>query len=517
MKKILITGGSGQLGYDIYREVNKRYGDDVTIYMPNHAVLDITNEREVSEFIDSFEPDVVFHAAAYTKVDAAESNKDVCLDTNVYATQVIAEACERVDAKLIYVSTDYVFDGKKGSPYNEGDMTNPINVYGESKLAGEKKAMLNPKTYVVRTSWVCGINGKNFVKTMLNLADKKDELSVVSDQIGSPTYTVDLARLLVDMSETDKYGTYHATNEGFTTWYDFAKAIFEVNDKNVVVKPVTTEEYKSDAARPLDSRLSKQKLVDNGFEPLPDYRDALKRFSDELKAYKEYMSTYYANENITFKNGTKAISTNLKDCYIIDPHVFGDARGSFTPTFMAEYMESIGFKKSVQDNRSISHKGVFRGLHFQKEPYTQAKIVYVDKGAAFVVVTDMRVDSPTYLKSTSLLLTPFEPNDPKSGLQLFVPRGFAHGYLALKDNTWYIYKIDNEYMPSSEGGVLWSDPTLDIDWKRLFAEGALDSKHIYLKESDQFRPKLTASKEYFHYKKLELNKNCQEYNFDAGM
>lgn len=158
MKKILITGGSGQLGYDIYRELNKRYGDDVKIFMPNHAVLDITDENSVKELIDSFKPDVVFHAAAYTKVDDAEDNKEACFKANSYATQVIAEACESIGAKLIYVSTDYVFDGKKGSPYSEGDLINPINVYGSSKAAGEKKAMLNPKTFVVRTSWVFGIN-----------------------------------------------------------------------------------------------------------------------------------------------------------------------------------------------------------------------------------------------------------------------------------------------------------------------------------------------------------------------
>ncbi len=377
--------------------------------------------------------------------------------------------------------------------------------------------MLNPRTFVVRTSWVFGINGKNFVKTMLDLADKKDEISVVSDQIGSPTYTVDLARLLVDMSETDKYGIYHATNEGYTTWYDFAREIFEINNKNVVVKPVTTEEYECDAQRPLDSRLSKEKLIANGFAPLPDYHDALKRFSDELEAYKEYMSTYYANENIKFENGTRANSTNLKDCYIIDPRGYGDERGRFTPSFMSEYMEQLGFSKTSQDNDSLSHKGILRGLHFQKEPYTQAKIVRVVSGAAFVIVVDMRVGSPTYLKSTSLLLTPFDAKNPKSGLQLYVPRGFAHGYLALKDDTLYLYKIDNKYVPSSEGGVLWCDPSLDIDWKRIFAEGALDLKDVYLKESDQFRPKLKGTEEYFQYKKLELNKNNQEYNFDAGM
>ena len=310
--------------------------------------------------------------------------------------------------------------------------------------------------------------------------------------------------------KTEKYGIYHATNEGYTTWYDFAKEIFEVNNKNIIVEPVTSEEYKTKAKRPTDSRLSKQKLVDCGFTPLPEVHDALKRFSSELEAYKEYISTYYANEDVEFANGTKAISTNLKDCYIINPHVFGDARGSFTPTFMAEYMESLGFKKSVQDNRSISHKGVFRGLHFQKEPYTQAKLVYVDRGAAFVVVVDMRVDSPTYLKHTSLLLTPYDPEDPKSGLELLVPRGFAHGYLALKDNTWYMYKIDNDYKPTSEGGVLWCDPSLDVDWKRLFAEGCIDSENLDLKEADKTRPELTGKEEYFHYKKLELSNNPEK-------
>lgn len=517
MKKILITGGSGQLGYDIYRELKKRYGNYATIFMPNHAVLDITDKNSVKELIETFKPDVVFHAAAYTKVDDAEDNQDLCYDTNVYATQNIAEACEKIGAKLIYVSSDYVFDGKKDSIYTEGDAERPINVYGKSKLAGEHKAALNPKTFIVRTSWVFGINGKNFVKTMLDLADKKDKLTVVCDQFGSPTYTVDLARLLVDMSETEKYGIYNATNEGYTSWYKFAKDIFDVNNKDVYVEPIKSEQYKTKAERPKNSCLSKGKLVGAGFTPLPDYHDALNRFSRELEAYKEYMTTYYANEDIEFANKTRAISTNLKDCYIIDPHVFGDARGSFTPIFLAEYMEQLGFRKSVQDNRSISHKGVFRGLHFQKEPYTQAKIVYVDKGAAFVVVVDMRVDSPTYLKSTSLLLTPFDPSDPKSGLELYVPAGFAHGYLALKDNTWYMYKIDNDYMPSSEGGVLWCDPALDIDWKRLFAEGCIEDDLLDLKDADKNRPKLDGTEEYFHYKKLELNNNPAKYDFETGM
>lgn len=191
MKKILITGGSGQLGYDIYRELNKRYGDDVTIFMPNHAVLDITDEKSVKQLIDEFKPDVVFHSAAYTKVDDAEDNPEVCFSTNVSATQYIAEACSSIDAKLIYVSSDYVFDGKKGSPYTEGDMTKPINTYGKSKAIGELKAQINPNTFVVRTSWVFGINGRNFVKTMLNLAESRDKLTVVCDQFGSPTYTVD--------------------------------------------------------------------------------------------------------------------------------------------------------------------------------------------------------------------------------------------------------------------------------------------------------------------------------------
>lgn len=516
MKKILITGGSGQLGYDIYREVIKRYGDDVTIFMPNHTVLDITNEEKVFELIESFQPDVVFHSAAYTKVDDAEENQDECYGTNVSATEFIAEACKSVNAKLIYVSTDYVFDGKKGSPYTEGDNINPINVYGKSKARGELKALENPKSFIVRTSWVFGINGKNFVKTMLNLADKKDKLTVVNDQIGSPTYTVDLARLLVDMSETEKYGIYHATNEGYTTWYDFAKEIFAVNNKDILVEPVTSEEYKQKATRPTDSRLSKQKLEDNGFEPLPDYHDALRRFSSELEAYQEYMSTYYANEDKVFENGTKAISTNLKDCYIIDPRGFGDERGRFTPSFMSEYMEELGFGKTHQDNDSVSHKGVLRGLHFQNEPYTQAKIVRVVKGAAFVVVVDMRVGSPTYLKSTSLLLKPYKYGDPKSGLQLYVPRGFAHGYLAIEDDTLYLYKIDNKYVVTSEGGVLWCDPSLDIDWKRLFAEGCIDEHNLELKEDDVNRPELTGSEEYFHYKKLELS-NPAKYDFDAGM
>lgn len=285
--RYLVTGSTGQLGFDVIRELRKR--GHTVICAPTREDMNLMYEVDIKSAIRDYSPDVVFHCAAYTAVDAAEDNKETATKINSDATKYIAEACKLEGSKLIYVSTDYVFDGNKplNETYDVADITNPMSVYGKTKLMGEKNAFINPKTFVVRTSWVFGINGKNFVKTMLNLGQTRKELNVVSDQFGSPTYTVDLAKLLVDMSETDKYGFYHANNEGYCNWADFAEEIFKSNDMDIKVNHITSEEYPQKAYRPRNSKLSKKSLDRAGFERLPDWKDALARYNEELKKEKK--------------------------------------------------------------------------------------------------------------------------------------------------------------------------------------------------------------------------------------
>lgn len=282
--KCLITGAHGQLGYDVIRELKLRDYDDIVAL--GHEDMDITDEKEVKNVITSIRPDVVFHCAAYTKVDQAEDEEDICKAVNQEGTRQIAMACKEIDAKLIYISTDYVFDGEKIGEYTTEDIPNPKNVYGMSKYLGEQYSKINPKTYIVRISWVFGINGKNFIKTMLKLAQDRNEISVVCDQIGSPTYTVDLAKLLVDMAESEKYGTYHATNEGFCSWADLAEYVFERNGLDVTIHRIPTSSYPQKAPRPLNSKLSKNRLEEAGFARLPDWHDAVNRFQLELEQNK---------------------------------------------------------------------------------------------------------------------------------------------------------------------------------------------------------------------------------------
>ena len=286
MAKYLITGYRGQLGYDIERELKKRGISDITAVDKDE--MDITDRDAVMEFIKKENPEVIFHCAAWTAVDKAEEARKLCEKVNVEGTRNIVDASIECGSKIIYMSTDYVFDGTKDGVYNEDDNVNPKSVYGETKFLGEEEVRRNPNHFITRISWVFGINGNNFIKTMLKLSDNHDTLSVVDDQIGSPTYTVDLARLLVDMSETDKFGTYNATNEGYVSWADFAEYIFKVNNKNVLVNHVSTEEYLEmtgthQAYRPRNSRLSKDKLEENGFDRLPSWEDATERYSRELK------------------------------------------------------------------------------------------------------------------------------------------------------------------------------------------------------------------------------------------
>lgn len=297
--KYFVTGVAGQLGHDVMNELNKRgyvgvgtdlapeyagIQDDSYVTTAEYVSLDITNNDEVQKIIEMVDPDVIVHCAAWTAVDAAEDeDKQAKVRAiNVDGTQNIANAAKKIDAKMVYLSTDYVFDGQ-GKKTWKPDCKDykPLNVYGQTKLDGEL-AVANTldKYFIVRIAWVFGVNGANFIKTMLKLAESHDELTVVSDQIGTPTYTYDLARLLVDMTETDKYGYYHATNEGgYISWADFAKEIFKQSGKDVKVTPVTTAEYGvSKAARPFNSRLDKSKLVENGFDPLPTWQDALSRY-----------------------------------------------------------------------------------------------------------------------------------------------------------------------------------------------------------------------------------------------
>lgn len=292
--KAFVTGVNGQLGFDVVNELKKRghevIGSDIVEKTEeNYVKLDITDQEKVSEIISEIKPDVVVHCAAWTAVDNAEDeeNQDKVYAINVDGTMNIAETCKELDCKMIYISTDYVFDGQGTEPWS-ADCTDyaPLSVYGQTKLEGEIAVSdILEKYFIVRIAWVFGKNGNNFIKTMLNVGKKYDTLKVVNDQIGTPTYTFDLARLLVDMAESEKYGYYHATNEGgYISWYDFAVEIFKQAGYTNTVNPVTTAEYGiSKATRPFNSRLDKSKLTENGFELLPTWQDALSRYLKEIE------------------------------------------------------------------------------------------------------------------------------------------------------------------------------------------------------------------------------------------
>ena len=283
--RILVTGVKGQLGFDCLKELASRgYHDVLGVDIEE---LDITDERAVAAFVSSFRPDVIMHNAAWTAVDKAEQFPDKVYAVNALGPKFLAQESAKIGAKLVYISTDYVFPGTGEKPYEVDDKVGPTSIYGKTKLEGEEFVRtLNPSHFIVRISWVFGINGNNFIKTMLRLSESHDSLNIVDDQIGSPTYTADLARLLVDMIETEKYGIYHATNEGFCSWAEFAKEIFTKAHKRVTVHPVSTEEYMklnpNQAKRPLNSRMSKRALIEAGFKPLPTWQDALARYLEEL-------------------------------------------------------------------------------------------------------------------------------------------------------------------------------------------------------------------------------------------
>lgn len=274
--KVLVTGVKGQLGYDVANELEKRGHEAVGTDVEE---MDITDAAKVREVLTEENPDAVIHCAAYTAVDAAEENVELCRRINAEGTENIARVCSELNCKLLYVSTDYVFNGEGERPWEPDDEREPLNVYGQTKCEGELAVeKYVEKFFIVRIAWVFGVNGKNFIKTMLRLGKDHDELTVVADQIGSPTYTFDLSRLLVDMIESDKYGRYHATNEGLCTWYEFAVEIFRQAGMDVHVRPVTSEEYPAKAKRPHNSRMDKRKLEENGFERLPEWKDALSRY-----------------------------------------------------------------------------------------------------------------------------------------------------------------------------------------------------------------------------------------------
>ena len=278
--KILVTGYNGQLGYDVVKELNSR---SVECRGVDREDFDITDRDETVGYICDYAPDAVIHCAAYTAVDRAEDDEENCRKVNADGTENIAVACEKLRAKMLYVSTDYVYGGDGEAPFETDSPTNPKNVYGVSKLEGEKAVMKYiDKFFIVRTSWVFGINGSNFVKTMLRLGDEKESLNVVCDQVGSPTYTPDLARLICDLIVTEKYGIYHVTNENYCSWAEFAAEIMNLGGKKTVINPVPSSEYPTKAERPHNSRLSKKCLDEAGIKRLPTWQDALKRFLKEM-------------------------------------------------------------------------------------------------------------------------------------------------------------------------------------------------------------------------------------------
>ncbi len=256
--KVLVTGANGQLGYDVIKRLEKSNIENLGIDID---ILDLTDQEQVKKFIGEYTPDVVIHCAAYTAVDKAEDEKELCYSVNVLGTRYVAEACKEIDAKMVYISTDYVFDGEGEKPFDVTDKPNPINYYGQTKYEGELEVQnILEKYFIVRISWVFGSNGNNFVKTMLRLGKEREEISVVADQIGSPTYTYDLAELLLEMIETYKYGIYHATNEGYCSWYEFACEIFKQTGMDIKVNSINTEDYPTKAMRPKNSRMNKNIL-----------------------------------------------------------------------------------------------------------------------------------------------------------------------------------------------------------------------------------------------------------------
>lgn len=277
--KVLVTGANGQLGYDVVKELQKQ---NIECYGTSRQDFDIVDFEATEKFITNYMPDAVIHCAAYTAVDKAEDEQGLCYLVNDSATENIAEICKKINAKMLYISTDYVFDGTKDGFYEVYDKPNPINVYGKTKLLGEQAVQkILDKYFIVRISWVFGEHGNNFVKTMLRLGKERKEINVVADQYGSPTYTADLAPLLIEMIQTEKYGVYHATNKGVCTWAEFAEEIFKIAGIDVKVNHITIAEYPTRAKRPLNSRLSKEKIINNKFIIIRAWEKALREFIEQ--------------------------------------------------------------------------------------------------------------------------------------------------------------------------------------------------------------------------------------------
>lgn len=279
--KVLVTGYNGQLGYDVVKRLQALEIESKGV---DREEFDLTNKEQVRNYIRNYSPDVVVHCAAYTAVDQAEDEKELCYAVNVRGTRYIAEICKEIDAKMVYMSTDYVFDGEGEEAFEVDSLPTPKNQYGLTKYQGELEVQKYlEKYFIIRISWVFGINGKNFIKTMLRLGKERDELSVVNDQIGSPTYTSDLAKLIVEMIQTEKYGMYHATNEGYCSWYELTKEIFKQVGYSTNVNPITTKQYPTKASRPYNSRMSKSNLDKAGFKRLPRWEEALHEYLEELQ------------------------------------------------------------------------------------------------------------------------------------------------------------------------------------------------------------------------------------------
>lgn len=277
--KVLVTGVNGQLGHDIVEECQKRNIEAIGVDVKE---MDITDADQVNAVITETKPDAIIHCAAWTAVDKAEDEVEACRKVNRDGTKHIVDVCEKLELPLMYFSTDYVFDGQGEEPWHEYDERHPLNVYGKTKYEGELEVERLKKHFIIRISWVFGINGSNFIKTMLRLGKERKEVSVVNDQIGSPTYTYDLARLCVDMIQTKEYGTYHATNEGICSWYEFACEIFKQAKMDVIVHPVDSTQFPTRAVRPKNSRMNKTELDKHGFTRLPSWQDALERYLDTL-------------------------------------------------------------------------------------------------------------------------------------------------------------------------------------------------------------------------------------------
>lgn len=279
--RILVTGVKGQLGHDVVHELEARGHEAIGVDIEE---MDITDAASVQRVITEADVEAVIHCAAYTAVDAAEDHEELCRKVNAEGTRHIARVCKSLDIKMMYISTDYVFNGQGTRPWEPDDEREPLNVYGQTKCEGELAVEeILDQYFIVRIAWVFGVNGKNFIKTMLNLGKTRDALTVVDDQVGSPTYTYDLARLLVDMIETDQYGRYHATNEGVCSWYEFACEIFRQAGIQVQVTPVDSSAYPAKAKRPMNSRMSKARLDERGFTRLPSWQDALGRYLQEIE------------------------------------------------------------------------------------------------------------------------------------------------------------------------------------------------------------------------------------------